>query len=62
MRSSGRYPGAIGLKTGHTEGAGNCLVALAERDGVRVLAVLLNAPNRWWNAAGLLDRAFAAAR
>jgi D-alanyl-D-alanine carboxypeptidase (penicillin-binding protein 5/6) len=58
----GRYPGAIGLKTGYTEGAGNCLVALAERDGVRVLAVLLNAPNRWWNAAGLLDRAFAAAR
>jgi D-alanyl-D-alanine carboxypeptidase (penicillin-binding protein 5/6) len=58
----GRYPGAIGLKTGHTEGAGNCLVALAERDGVRVMAVLLNAPNRWWNAVGLLDRAFAAAR
>lgn len=58
----GRYEGAIGLKTGHTEGAGNCLVALAERDGVRVLAVLLNAPNRWWNAVGLLDRAFAARR
>ena len=58
----GRYPGALGLKTGYTDGAGNCLVALAERDGVRVLAVLLNAPNRWWNAAGLLDRAFAAAR
>jgi D-alanyl-D-alanine carboxypeptidase (penicillin-binding protein 5/6) len=58
----GRYPGAIGLKTGHTEQAGNCLVALAERDGVRVMAVLLNAPNRWWNAVGLLDRAFAAAR
>src|SRR5688572_22149003 len=58
----GRAPGVIGLKTGYTEGAGNCLVALAERDGVRVLAVLLNAPNRWWNAVGLLDRAFAAAR
>ena len=58
----GRYPGAIGLKTGYTEGAGNCLVALAERDGVRVLAVLLNAPNRWWNAVGLLDRAFDAPR
>lgn len=58
----GRYRGAIGLKTGNTDGAGHCLVALAERDGVRVLAVLLNAPNRWWNAAGLLDRAFAAAR
>ena len=58
----GRYPGAIGLKTGYTDGAGNCLVVLAERDGARVLAVLLNAPNRWWNAVGLLDRAFAAAR
>jgi len=58
----GRYEGAIGLKTGYTEGAGNCLVVLAERDGVLVLAVLLNAPNRWWNAVGLLDRAFAAAR
>lgn len=56
----GRYPGAIGLKTGYTEGAGNCLVALAERDGVRVLVVLLDAPNRWWNAVGLLDRAFEA--
>jgi D-alanyl-D-alanine carboxypeptidase (penicillin-binding protein 5/6) len=57
----GRYPGAIGLKTGYTPAAGHCLVALAERDGVRVLMVLLNAPNRWWNASGLLDRAFAAA-
>lgn len=56
----GRYDGAIGLKTGYTEGAGNCLVALAEKDGVRVLVVLLNAPNRWWNAVGLLDRAFEA--
>ena len=58
----GRYQGAIGLKTGYTEGAGNCLVALAERNGVRVLAVMLNAPNRWWNAVGLLDRAFDAPR
>jgi serine-type D-Ala-D-Ala carboxypeptidase (penicillin-binding protein 5/6) len=54
----GRYAGAIGLKTGYTERAGNCLVALAEKNGVRVLVVLLNAPNRWWNAVGLLDRAF----
>ena len=54
----GRYDGAIGVKTGTTGRAGNCVVALAERDGVRVLVVLLNARNRWWNAAGLLDRAF----
>jgi len=57
----GRYEGAIGLKTGYTTGAGHCLVALAERDGVRVLVVMLNSPNRWWNAVGLLDRAFQAA-
>jgi D-alanyl-D-alanine carboxypeptidase (penicillin-binding protein 5/6) len=56
----GRYEGAIGLKTGYTSGAGHCLVALAERDGVRVLVVMLNSPNRWWNAVGLLDRAFEA--
>ncbi|HET7764347.1 MAG TPA: serine hydrolase [Burkholderiales bacterium] len=54
----GRYPGAIGVKTGYTELAGTCLVALAERDGVRVLVVMLNARNRWWQAVGLLDRAF----
>jgi D-alanyl-D-alanine carboxypeptidase len=33
-------------------------VAIAERNGVRVVLVLLNARNRWWNAAGVLDRAF----
>jgi D-alanyl-D-alanine carboxypeptidase (penicillin-binding protein 5/6) len=57
----GRYEGALGVKTGTTEGAGHCMVALAERNGVRVLVVLLKARERWWNAAGLLDRAFEAA-
>jgi D-alanyl-D-alanine carboxypeptidase (penicillin-binding protein 5/6) len=56
----GRYDGVLGVKTGFTSRAGHSLVALAERDGVRVLVVLLNAPNRWWNAVGLLDRAFEA--
>ena len=56
----GRYDGAIGVKTGTTGRAGHCLVAIAERNGVRVLLVMLKARNRWWNAVGLLDRAFAA--
>lgn len=56
----GRYEGVLGVKTGSTSRAGHCLVALAEKDGVQVLVVLLNAPNRWWNAVGLLDRAFEA--
>lgn len=57
----GRFPGAIGVKSGYTPKAGKSLVALAEREGVRVLLVLLNAPNRWWDAHGLLERAFALA-
>lgn len=56
----GRYPGAEGVKTGYTPRAGKCLVALARRDGREVLLVLLNAPNRWWDAVDILDRAFAA--
>jgi D-alanyl-D-alanine carboxypeptidase (penicillin-binding protein 5/6) len=57
----GRFPGAIGVKTGYTRKAGSCLVALAEREGRRVLLVMLNASNRWWDAHDLLDRAFALA-
>ncbi len=54
----GRYDGALGLKTGYTERAGNCLVALADKNGVRVLVVMLNSPDRWWSAVGLLNHAF----
>jgi D-alanyl-D-alanine carboxypeptidase (penicillin-binding protein 5/6) len=32
-----------GLKTGHTEAAGYCLVASAERDGMRLVAVVMGA-------------------
>lgn len=58
----GRYVGAIGVKTGFTRGAGKCLVALAERDGVEILLVIMNAPDRWWTAVSMLDDAFASAR
>lgn len=34
-----------GLKTGHTDSAGFCLVASAKRDDVRLVSVLLGAPN-----------------
>lgn len=54
-----RYPGAAGVKTGYTPEAGRCLIALAERDGVRVLLVLLRARARWEVADAMLDRAFA---
>lgn len=51
-------PGARGLKTGTTPAAGRCLVAVVERDGHRVLAVLLHAPERWWDGVGLVELAF----
>jgi D-alanyl-D-alanine carboxypeptidase (penicillin-binding protein 5/6) len=56
----GRVAGARGVKTGYTPGAGKCVLVLAERGGVEVLAVLLGAPDRFWNAAGLVDLAFEA--
>ena len=55
----GRYSGTLAGKTGTTGAAGYCLVALAERDGVRVTVVLLNSPRRWTLAPRLMDRAFA---
>lgn len=54
----GRYPGAVGVKSGYTLKAGKCLIALAERDGASVLLVLLDAPDRWWSAVVILDEAF----
>lgn len=51
-------PGTRGIKTGYTPGAGRCIIALVERDGVEVLAVLLHAPDRWWDSAGLIELAF----
>lgn len=39
------YPAAVGIKTGYTGNAGNCLVGLAVRDGHRLLSVLMNEPD-----------------
>jgi D-alanyl-D-alanine carboxypeptidase (penicillin-binding protein 5/6) len=40
------YPYAIGIKTGHTNAAGYCLVSAADKDGTRLLCVLLGASSR----------------
>jgi serine-type D-Ala-D-Ala carboxypeptidase (penicillin-binding protein 5/6) len=52
------YPGVTGLKTGFTESAGRCLVATAERDGVRLGVVILNSNAPGTQAKQLLDRGF----
>ncbi|MCD8355554.1 MAG: D-alanyl-D-alanine carboxypeptidase [Clostridia bacterium] len=40
------YDGMIGLKTGYTSTAGYCISAVAERDGMRLIAVVLGEPDK----------------
>ena len=51
----GRLDGATGLKTGTTTQAGHCLIATARRGGHAVTVVLLDASDRWNNAAILIE-------
>jgi D-alanyl-D-alanine carboxypeptidase (penicillin-binding protein 5/6) len=57
------YPGALGGKTGYTDDAGQTFVGGAERDGRRLVAVLLRGTRQpiapWEQAAHLLDYGFA---
>jgi D-alanyl-D-alanine carboxypeptidase (penicillin-binding protein 5/6) len=39
-------PSVDGLKTGHTDEAGSCLIASAKRNGTRLVSVVLKAP-KW---------------
>lgn len=52
------YEGAIGLKTGFTKKSGRCLVSVAQRGGVTLVAVTLNAPNDWQDHKKMLDYGF----
>ena len=56
------YPGATGLKTGFTSGAGYCLSATAEREGLELIAVTMGCESaKIRNAAckSMLDYGFA---
>ncbi|MEV7808491.1 D-alanyl-D-alanine carboxypeptidase family protein [Microbispora sp. NPDC088329] len=51
-------PGAIGVKTGSTNAAGFCLAFAADRDGHRLIGIILGedvASRRWNTAERLLD-------
>lgn len=57
-----KYNGLTGLKTGTTSNAGFCLCATAERDGMNLVAVVLNcetSDERFSSARNLLDFGFA---
>lgn len=47
-----------GGKTGYTEAAGRCLVTSAEKDGVSLIAVTLNAPDDWNDHKALYEYGF----
>lgn len=53
------YEGAIGMKTGFTKKTGRTLVSAAERDGLTLIAVTLNAPDDWRDHTAMLDYGFA---
>ena len=56
------YKGATGLKTGFTSGAGYCLSASAERDGMGLIAVVMGcetSKERFAACKSLLDHGFA---
>ncbi len=58
-----KYPGALGGKTGYTDDAGQTFVGAANRNGRRLVAVLLHGTRQpiapWEQAAHLLDYGFA---
>ncbi len=57
----GRYPGLDGLKTGYTSAAGYCFVGTAERNGERLISVVMGDPSdaaRFADTKKLLDWGF----
>jgi D-alanyl-D-alanine carboxypeptidase (penicillin-binding protein 5/6) len=55
------YPGATGVKTGSTTGAGFCLIATARRDGRELAAIVLGGRDEVFSdAAALLNHGFEA--
>jgi D-alanyl-D-alanine carboxypeptidase (penicillin-binding protein 5/6) len=55
------YPYAIGVKTGYTNSAGSNIVAAAEKDGRKLIAVVLNCSDmsqRYRSCMALFDTAF----
>ena len=52
-------PGAEGIKTGFTKAAGRILVSSAQRQGRRLVAATMDAPDDWRDHQALLEAGFA---
>ncbi len=55
----GVIPGLAGLKTGWTDNAGECLVSYVERDGHKIVVVVLGSLDRFGDSATLINWAYA---
>lgn len=56
-KSTNYYKNAIGIKTGYTSQAGNCLVSESSRDGLEFISVVLNG-DRFPDSIKLFDYAY----
>ncbi len=54
-----QYEGATGIKIGYTQAAGRCLVASAQKNGMELIAVVLNDHNWFEDIYDLFDYGFA---
>lgn len=54
----GKIEGVKGVKTGWTQNAGECLVAWVEKEGKKIVIVVLESKNRFEETRSLIDWAF----
>lgn len=53
-----RYEGAIGIKTGYTRRAGNCVAGAAKRGNMVLIAISMNSPSVYEDLIKMLDYGF----
>ena len=56
------YEGTTGVKTGYTKKSGRCLVSAAQKHGIELIAVTLNAPEDWNDHITMMDYGFSATK
>ena len=54
------YDGCIGVKTGYTTRSGRCLVSAAEREGLTLISVTIDAPDDWRDHTQMLNYGYSA--
>lgn len=52
------YEGGLGVKTGFTKKSGRCLVSAANRNGMKLVCVVLNSPEMFERSMELMDKCY----